>query len=684
VEREPTDRSGRSRSLSRARTPVRAPEGAPRGVPHAPTVYDYGLIGNLHTAALASRFGSIDWACFPFFDSPSILAALLDREKGGSFRLAPRESYRSHQEYQPSTAILRTTFALGGERSLTVVDFMPVLAPTTEGAAPLIVRSVEATGGAVEVEAAIDPRPDYGRGRPTWTHHGNRWVGRSRDVTLGVRTAWPVRRTARGLIGRAVLEDGGRAVFELHGGADRPTRDSAAELLRSTEQFWTDWVHPPDSPIHLLSGRWHPWIERSEITLKVLSQADSGAFIAAPTTSLPEWPGGPRNWDYRYVWIRDAAFAAQSFALMGHVFEARSFLRWVVDLLPGPADRSKRLRVMYSAHGESNLTERVLPNLAGYLGSRPVRVGNAAALQFQLDIYGELLDAARLLAEIEPDSLDTVWPLLEGLADEVCRLWRRPDRGIWELRVRPAHYVYSKVMAWVALDRAILLGRQYGSSSAIARWDRARDQIRAVVLERGFDRRREAFVQAFERRVPDAANLRIPLVGFLAPDDPRIAGTIVNIERELSDGPFVYRFRQTRTTGGPEGAFLPCSFWLVDCLARAGERERARRNFELLLEAASPHGLLAEEYDPKRIQPLGNYPQAFSHIALLRAALALGLATIPASLLEQHPGLARVVRRRPSGTGTPIDRPDAPDRATDASPGIPNPRAVGAVRQSKR
>ncbi len=665
------ERTGGRRSPARPRPSVGGAAIALESSGRSPALYDYALIGDLGTAALVSRFGSIDWACFPRFDSPSTFARILDRRRGGYFQIAPRESYRSHQTYLPSTAIVRTTFLLARDRTLRLTDFLPVGPPNGAGTAPMIVRIVEASGGRIGVDAIVDARPDYARARPDWAPDGDRWLGRSRAGTVAARPGWNLRPTSAGLRGRTILEDGGRAVFELWWGAERPNRAPAAELRRATEQYWTDWAHPPDSPLHLLAGNWRPWVERSEITLKLLSRSDTGAFIAAPTTSLPEWPGGTRNWDYRYVWIRDAAFAAQSFALLGHVFEACSFLRWTVETLHRSTD-PRRLNVMYGSGGETDLAEHVLPHLAGYLGSRPVRVGNAAAHQFQLDIYGELLDAARLLSEFEPETLDRSWALLERLADEVVRRWREPDRGIWELRSRPAHYVHSKVMAWVALDRAVLLGRQYGSHEPVVRWERERERIRAVVLARGFDRRREMFVQSFEERVPDAANLRIPLVGFLAPDDPRVAGTVLGVERELADGPFVHRFRPSRLVGGPEGAFLPCSFWLVECLARAGERERARRNFELLLEATSPLGLLAEEYDPDRRRPLGNYPQAFSHIALLRAALALGLATIPASVLEQHPGLVAAARRRPPRSSEPI-----------AMGAVEPPRLRGARRRDR-
>ena len=619
-----------------------------------PALDDYGLIGNLRTAALVSRHGSIDWACLPEFDSPSTFARILDLQRGGFFEIAPTETYRSHQAYLPSTAILRTTFSLSGFRSLQLIDFFPVVRSPKGAHAPRIVRVVEATGGPVEVETTLAPRLGYGRWRPVWRRRGEGWVGSSRAGTVAVRPGFSVEDDrGGGLRGRGTLEDGARAVFELTWGEGGPSGVPPLELLRQTERFWSDWVHPPESLIHLLAGRWHLWIERSEITLKLLSRADSGAFIAAPTTSLPEWPGGERNWDYRYVWIRDSAFAAQSLALMGHVLEAREFLHWVLGILRRRG-RAEPLRVMYGVRGEPGPPERELSYLSGYRNSRPVRIGNAAARQFQLDIYGELLDAARLLAEADRDAIGPSWHRLSALADQVARQWRRPDRGIWELRSPPAHYVYSKVMAWVALDRAIELGQQFGTRAPTVRWERERDRIRAAVLERGFNRRRGTFVQAFDHPTIDAANLRIPLVGFLAPDDPRIAGTVLAIERELCHGPFVRRFRPGVRTGEPEAAFLPCSFWLVDCLARAGERERAHANFDALIDVASPLGLFSEEYEPRGGVALGNYPQAFTHIALMRAALALGISEVPASALEEHPALAWIARRRPSGEVEPI------------------------------
>jgi len=636
----------------------RRPSATGRRVPpSAPLdLHDYGLIGNMHTAALVSVHGSIDWACFPQFASPSLFARILDARNGGSQRLAPSQYSSSRHEYRPSTAILCTEFQVTPSRTLRVCDFMPVLPEGNGHATPMIVRTAEAVGGAVDVVSAVDPRFDYARGRARWSGAEGHWVARSGSSSLSVRSEWPLRLAPTGLRGSVTIPSGQRRTMELFWGESRPADGGPDELMESTERFWTNWVHPPSSTLHVIAGRWHGAIERSEVTLKLLSQRETGAFIAAPTTSLPEWPGGARNWDYRYVWVRDAAFAAQALLLLGHVDEARTFLHWLLDHVTARS-ANPRLQVIYGAHGERRFTERELPHLAGFADSRPVRIGNAAANQFQLDIYGELLDAALVLNDVESGALEAIWPAIESLADEAAALWRRPDRGIWESRGPPRHFVHSKLMAWVALDRAVRLGVEWSTRESVVRWEGERDRLRAVITARGFDPRRESFMQSFGSTEVDAANLRIPIVGFLDPDDPRVAGTVLRIERELSEGPFVYRYRGLDGLDGPEAAFLACSFWLVDCLARAGERRRARESFESLLQASGPLGLFSEEYDPERKMALGNYPQAFTHIALLRAALALGLAGAPKSVLDQYPWLAHATWRRETPAQRPIPLP---------------------------
>jgi GH15 family glucan-1,4-alpha-glucosidase len=363
-------------------------------------------------------------------------------------------------------------------------------------------------------------------------------------------------------------------------------------------------------------------VERSELLLKLLSNRETGAFVAAPTTSLPEWPGGPRNWDYRYAWVRDAAFAAQSLLLLGHVREAREYVRWVVGRFS--AAGTGGLATMYRANGEPVDRERLLDHWEGHDGSRPVRIGNAAGDQTQLDIYGEVLDAAEQLAPADPEFVRRAWPVLSQLVDAAVERWTGPDAGIWESRSAPAHYVHSKVMCWVAVDRGRRIAERLGHARRAVNWQRVAEAIHRTVLQQGYDEARGTFVQAFDRRELDASVLRIPMTGFLPFDDPRVTSTVRVVERELGVGPFVYRYRAADSLHGPEGAFLLCSFWLVECLARSGETERAVRIFRKLLKIASPLRLFPEEFDPRAWRPLGNYPQAFTHIGVLRAALAIG------------------------------------------------------------
>lgn len=620
----------------------------------APRIDDYGLIGNLHTAALVSRFGAIDWACLPQFASPSVFGRILDPRRGGFHSITPLERGVGAQTYLPATNILDTSFRLSRGRLLRILDFLPITGDSSGEGCPMIVRIAEAVGGPVRVQVDCEPRFDYGRHPALWRQvEATNWLALNGSSALYYR----IRGAASPEVGRLsvplTLRPAEPVAVEIAWGRDRPTETAPYELLRRTEQYWLDWTHTADTALHALAARWHRWIERSELVLKLLTQVDTGAFVAAPTTSLPEWPGGRRNWDYRYVWIRDAAFAAESLLLLGHVPEARDFLRWVVSRLEARS-HGDHLRVVYGSHGEVDLTERTLPHLDGYLDSRPVRVGNGASSQFQLDIYGELLEAAGLLSFVDPEFVERSWPILSSLAQEVIEQWRRPDHGIWEIRRSPAHYVHSKLMGWVALSRSIKLARRFGDTSHLHDWGIAAEEIRDEILSRGYDRKRRTFVQAFGRTGIDAANLRIPLVGFLPYDDERVLGTIERVERELSEGPFVYRYRTRDDYRHPEGAFLPCSFWLVECLARAGRRDDALDRFERLLGAAGPLGLFSEEYDPAKRIPLGNYPQAITHIGLLRAALALGLAEVPLEGADELGGRAGVDRlRRVVANGEP-------------------------------
>jgi GH15 family glucan-1,4-alpha-glucosidase len=594
-------------------------------LPPLPDLHGYGLIGNEHTAILVSRDGSIDWACLPRFDSPSVFARLLDRRNGGYSRVAPVEPYTSYQQYVASTNILTTRFVVRRGLVLTVTDFMPMVAKGQEpGTDPRIVRRLAARGGPIAVRLSADPRFDYARRRPSWDVRGETAAAQGAGDRVEFRGPWPWTLHLDAARSEGTLEPNAPQFLQI-GWGGLPADGPAPEvLLNWTDAFWRGWVSPEDAPLRRVAARWHPWVERSELVLKLLSFSDSGVFVAAPTTSLPEWPGGARNWDYRYVWLRDAAFTAQVFLLLGHVREAQAYVEWAFHRAEAGED-GLELRSLYRVDGSPPPPEVELDSLEGYLGSRPVRVGNAAAGQQQLDVYGELLDAAALLERVDPAFVRDHWASIERLADSVAKRWRVPDYGIWEARNGPAHYVHSKLMCWVALDRATALARAFGRTDHVESWAREAETVRSAILSQGYDASIGAFTQSFGTHALDASALRVPLVGFLPPDDPRVIGTIDAVQRHLSDGAFVYRYRGGDGLDGPEGAFLLCSFWLVECLTKIGRIDRAKANWHALLESAGPLLLFSEQYDPASGLALGNYPQAFTHIGVLRAALALGL-----------------------------------------------------------
>ncbi len=590
-----------------------------------PSLHDYGLIGNEKTGALVSRHGSVDWACLPRFDSPSVFARLLDRRRGGFFSLAPIEPYVSHQQYVTGTNVLATIFELRRGVSLTVTDFMPMGPPVTGiGRDPRIVRRFVARGAPVEVALTADPRFDYARAEGHWTVDGTRAVAESAAARASFEAPWAWRADGAAVVTSGRVEPGSPRFAQVRWGEPAPAEPSPASLLAVTDAYWRGWVSPPDAPLRRVAARWHPWVERSELVLKLLSYADSGVFVAAPTTSLPEWPGGSRNWDYRYVWIRDAAFTAQIFLLLGHVSEARAYVGWAFERAARLGE-NEELRTIFTVDGDAPPSEADLTHLEGYRGSRPVRVGNDAAGQRQLDIYGEVLDAALMLERLDPAFVRDRWPTIERVADQVTRLWALPDSGIWEVRSPPAQHVHSKLMSWVAIDRAIQLAHAFGRPEPVERWHRVAEEIRTAILTRGFDDRRGTFVQEFDGTALDASALRIGHVGFLPPEDPRVVGTVAAVQQRLAQGAFVRRYEGEDGLDVPEGTFLLCSFWLVESLAKSGQMERARAHWHELLDAAGPLLLFSEEFDPATKQPLGNYPQAFTHIGVLRAAFALGL-----------------------------------------------------------
>ena len=583
----------------------------------ASRIEDYALIGDTQTAALVGRDGSIDWLCLPRFDSASCFAALLGDERHGRWRIGPPagDVRSTERRYRPGTLVLETDMrtAAGAVR---VIDFMP-----PRGAAPDLVRVVQGLEGRVDVELELVIRLDYGRSLPWVERAGNGIRAEAGPDALALASDVPTHGEAMTTRARFTVAAGDQRAFVLtwhpsHEPAPRPVDPHAA--LTDTERWWRAWSDRADA-----DGRWAEPVRRSLITLKALTYAPTGGIVAAPTTSLPEQLGGPRNWDYRYCWLRDATLTLLALIDSGHLGEARAWRDWLLRAVAGaPADA----QIMYGPAGERRLVEHELDWLPGYEGSRPVRVGNAASGQLQLDVYGEVMDAllqARR-AGLEPD--DRAWALQRALLAHLEGVWREPDEGIWEVRGPRRHFVHSKVMSWVAFDRGVRTVEEFGQPGPAEHWARVRDEIHADVCGRGFDDARGAFTQSYGSAALDAAALLIPAVGFLPPDDPRVVGTIEAVQRELVEDGLVLRYRPEETGDGlpgREGAFLACSFWLVDALALIGRREEAEAHFARLLGLANDVGLLAEEYDTAAGRLVGNFPQAFSHVGLVTSAQLL-------------------------------------------------------------
>jgi GH15 family glucan-1,4-alpha-glucosidase len=586
---------------------------------------DYGLIGDLQSAALVGKSGSIDWLCFPRFDSGACFAALLGTEQHGRWLIEPCAEVRDRrQRYRGDTLILETEVDTA-DGTIRLIDFMP-----PRGVDPDVVRIVEGVRGKVECRTELIVRFDYGSIVP-WVR---RLDGETRVVVAGPDGLcfWtPVAVHGENLttVGEFTVGENDRLAFVLTWfPSHRPPPDAidAEEALRDTERFWTDWTGRCT-----YDGEWRDAVIRSLMILKALTYEPTGGIVAAPTTSIPEAIGGVRNWDYRYCWLRDATFTLDALLLAGYTDEAAAWRSWLLRAIAGdPAD----LQIMYGPAGERRLTEFELDWLSGYEGSRPVRVGNAASNQFQLDVYGEVLDAAYASRRGGISASEEAWGLLRNLMQFLAVEWDSPDEGIWEVRGPRRHFTHSKVMAWVAVDRAVRLCEEFGREGPIDEWKALCARIHAEVCEQGYDAERGAFVQSYGSKLLDAALLMIPLVGFLPASDERVRNTVDAIQRELVEDGFVRRYEESEEAaevdGLPpgEGAFLPCTFWLVDNLALLGRVDEARELFERLLALRSPLGLLAEEYDPALGRLVGNYPQAFSHVGLVNSALTLSEARV--------------------------------------------------------
>jgi GH15 family glucan-1,4-alpha-glucosidase len=595
---------------------VRRPD-APLPIEH------YALIGNTRTAALVGRNGSIDWFCAPRFDSNACFAALLGTSDHGRWLLAPaHHSRRVRRRYRDGTLVLETDFETS-EGIVRVVDAMPLWSGRTD-----LVRVVEGLRGRVAMRMELVIRFGYGAIVP-WVHRvDGALIATAGSDSLALRTGVPVRGIDFTTVAEFSIARGQRTAFVLthfpsHEGRPLPIDPGAA--IAATEGAWRAWCERGS-----YGGRWHAAVQRSLITLKALTYSPTGAIAAAATTSLPERIGGSRNWDYRFCWPRDATFTLYALLLTGYRDEARAWRRWVIRAAAGRPDD---LQSVYGLAGERDLTERELPWLSGYEDSSPVRTGNDAATQRQLDVYGEIIDALQLARRggLDPDA--DAWHLERTLVDYLESSWALPDSGIWEMRGEPRQFTHSKVMAWVAVDRAIRAATHYRLRAPVARWRKLRARIHAQVCRRGFDRSRGTFVQQFDSKEVDASLLLIPLVGFLRPDDPRVRGTIAAIERDLVSGGFVARYRTGSAVDGlpdGEGAFLPCSFWYADVLSLVGRRSEAEALFARLLKLRNDVGLLSEEYDPVGKRLLGNFPQALTHVALINTARQLSRRGGPA------------------------------------------------------
>lgn len=595
--------------------------------PYLP-IAEHGLIGDLRSVALVGTDGTIDWYCCPSFDAPSVFAAILDAERGGAFELAASVPARTKQFYFPDTNVLITRFFTEdgvGE----VQDFMPVDGEKAEVERHRLIRRVVCVRGSIPFRTRVAPRFDYGRQQHRLRMVGDVALFESEKLSLGLTATVPLE--TDGLDARAdfKLAEGESAVFALDqvGGEVSPrrcARTEAEEQFGTTVAYWRRWLSQSK-----YRGRWREMVHRSALTLKLLTYAPTGAIVAAPTTSLPEQLGGERNWDYRYVWVRDAAFCVYALLRLGFTEEAEAFMNFVTKhISPGDGKPSGPLQIMYGIDGRTDLTESELPHLEGHQGSAPVRIGNAASDQLQLDIYGALIDSIYLYDKWAKPISSAQWDDVCALVEWVCAHWDQPDEGIWETRGGRKNFLYSRLMCWVAIERAIRMANRRGLPADLPRWRECRDTIYRRIMSRGWSQAQQAFVQHEDGDVLDAAVLMMPLSKFIAPTDPKWLSTLDALTQELVSDSLVYRYDPLASPDGlrgDEGTFSICSFWYVEAMVHAGRVDEARLAFEKMLTYANHLGLYAEEISHTGEQQ-GNFPQAFTHLALISAAFNLDRA----------------------------------------------------------
>ncbi len=610
-----------------------------------PLIANHGLIGDLQTAALVTTHGSIDWFCFPRFDSPSVFGALLDHQHGGRFQIRPAsDAFDTKQMYLPDTAILVTRY-LTEEGVGEITDFMPVSGNVATDRHRLV-RLVRCVRGKMTFEVDIEPRFDYSRQphKVYLTENGAVFTSDQSSMAMhavreptDAHVAHARTSDAGDLHMTIPLENGQMRGLVLETASDGPPRairvDEAQGLFDDTVRFWRNWIGQST-----YAGRWRETLQRSAITLKLMTYAPTGGIVAAPTTGLPEQVGGERNWDYRFTWIRDASFSVYALLGMGFTDEAACFSRWLLARVKERSGAETPLNLMYRVDGSTDLTEETIDQWEGYRGSYPVRIGNGAAEQLQLDIFGEALDSIFFAFQRGLDIGHAGWLELHAVLDWLADHWDQPEAGIWETRGGPKDFTYGRVMSWVAFDRAIRMAIVHGRPAPLERWTSVRDALYAQVMERGWNADRGAFVQHYDDKVLDSSLLRMSSVGFIAPQDPMWLSTLRAMDSELVTDSLVYRYDPSASPDGlrgSEGTFSLCSFMYVDALARAGRLDDARLAFEKMLTYANHLGLFSEEIGTTGEQ-LGNFPQAFTHLALIDAAITLNARLDQASGVRSH------------------------------------------------
>ncbi|MDR9501396.1 MAG: glycoside hydrolase family 15 protein [Desulfurivibrionaceae bacterium] len=627
-------------------------------------ISDYGIIGNLRTIALIGLDGSCDWLCFPFIDSPFVFGALLDDSKGGRFQVRPAGAFDSTACYEPETNVLVTRFRTR-TGILRLTDFMHI--PPTghedkEADHLFFYRHVLVERGEIDLQLLFQPRFDYARQDPVLIAVDGGVMARAGQWSMALtaslvmdigeeeaKGAWPMSANEEAWF--KLASHGGReeeGSFCHHEDLHALTQFECSRALKETRDFWQTWLAHSETGRSLSLGSFKEMVQRSALALKLLYFDPTGTIAAAATTSLPEEIGGIRNWDYRFTWIRDTSFTLTALFHLGHLSETEGYLRWIEKTIAGHG--TDKLQIMYGLRPQTDLAEVELAHLDGYKGSRPVRIGNAAARQKQMDIYGELMEAAAKLSDYVGKIDIKLWPALRGICDYVSAHWQEPDYGIWEVRGGPRHYVYSKVMCWVALDRGLIIAERYGFPADLAAWRSVREKIRHEVLDKGYCREQQSFIQHYDGKDLDASNLLLPLLGFLPFDDPRIITTIEATRHSLSHKGLLYRYQAPDGLDGEEGTFLLCTFWLVDCLIGLGRLSEAENLLGRLERTANHLGLFAEEYDVRWQEPLGNFPQAFTHIGYINSVIRLLHARekerISAGEGQKSPGLKDLLKKK--------------------------------------